>query len=132
MPGKGKARAIKHGLGNGVGDHCGRRTLLNEAHGALDRLPDSGRGGRVRAPGNHRACDRNRQHGELFGEALFGRFRFGDRGNRHPETKSIRALFKHGHVTEQHESRDRLMALRQPGLKRDVGPDPGRIAKGER
>jgi hypothetical protein len=105
--------------------------LLNEAHGVFDRLPDRGRGGRVGAPGNYGACDRNRQHGEFFGKALFGRFRLGDGSDRHPKTERVSALFKHSYVAEQNESRDGLLALRQPGLKRDVGPNPGRLAKGE-
>ena len=132
VSGKGKARAVQHGLGDGVGHDGGCRSLLYKPHGVLDRLPDSGGGRRVGVPGNHRARDRNRQHGEFFGEALFGRLGFGDRGNRHPETKCLGALFKYVDVTEQHESRDWLPALRQPGRKRDVRPDPCGIAKGKR
>ena len=76
MPGKGEARAIKHGLGDGVGDDGARRALPHEAHGALDRLRDRGRGGLVGPSGDDRAArPRIGSTGRARGEAAVGSVR---------------------------------------------------------
>ncbi len=131
MPGKGEARLVEMRLRDGVSDDRARLPTLHERHGALDRTLHRDHCGDGRPAGDNGTRDIDRQERERLLED--GRRLCGGRhgGDRHGKAQRIGALRENSLIAKNDERRNRLLASRSVSEKRYVGPDPGRIAKGE-
>ena len=131
MPWKCEASTIEHGFGDRVGDDGPGDALPRQLNGALDRLFHRRHRGLAGMAGNHLATNPHRQHGE--GVAKDGRrfARIVELADRHLEAQRPGARGDNIRIAEQDERRNCLALPCLPGKQRDIGPDPGGIAKGE-
>src|SRR5262249_758886 len=98
----------------------------------LNPLLDSGSSGLVWVSRDDRVGHGDRKNRKLFGEALLANHRVGNGRDRHSQAEAFGPHRDHAPLTGEDERRNILGLAGEPGEQRDVRPNPGGVAEGER
>jgi hypothetical protein len=127
----GESGAIKHRLGDRVGDDGVGASGEHVGDRALDRRDRGRRARRIGMPrlgGDLLGEPHHRQRAGKAARRVLGRYG----ADRHLEAEPARAARQRLRVGEQIERRQCKLVAPEIGRQRDVGPDPGRLAEGQR